>query len=275
MSIEAKGMSIDKKIGFIGNGNMASAIYKGMLSSGLSKPENIIVSALDPNKLEKKAKEIGFVAAKSNREVVEKSDIIFLAVKPQYLGDVMVDIRPAVNASKAFISIVAGWTNVKLKASLGSEGRVLRVMPNTPLLVGEGMSCLCAENDLTEEEFIYIQSVFAQMGQVEVLEEKHIAIFSGVAGSSPAYTYMYIEALADAACKWGLPRHIGYRVVAQAVLGAAKMVLETKEHPGALKDAVCSPAGTTIVAVQALEDRGFRAAVMDCVDRCTEKFNQL
>ena len=108
-----------------------------------------------------------------------------------------------------------------------------------------------------------------------MLEEKHIAIFSGVAGSSPAYTYMYIEALADAACKWGLPRHIGYRVVAQAVLGAAKMVLETKEHPGALKDAVCSPAGTTIVAVQALEDRGFRAAVMDCVDRCTEKFNQL
>ncbi|MBS6943366.1 MAG: pyrroline-5-carboxylate reductase [Clostridiales bacterium] len=266
---------MDKKIGFIGNGNMASAIYKGMLSSGLSMPENIIVSALDPNKLEKKAKEIGFVAAKSNREVVEKSDIIFLAVKPQYLGDVMVDIRPAVNASKAFISIVAGWTNVKLKASLGNEGRVLRVMPNTPLLVGEGMSCLCAENDLTEEEFIYIQSVFAQMGQVEVLEEKHIAIFSGVAGSSPAYTYMYIEALADAACKWGLPRHIGYRVVAQAVLGAAKMVLETKEHPGALKDAVCSPAGTTIVAVQALEDRGFRAAVMDCVDRCTEKFNQL
>lgn len=275
MSEETKGMSIDKKIGFIGNGNMASAIYKGMLLSGLAKPENIIVSALDPNKLAKKAEEIGFTAAKSNREVVEKSDIIFLAVKPQYLGDVMVDIRPAVNASKAFVSIVAGWTNVKLKASLGNEGRVLRVMPNTPLLVGEGMSCLCSENDLTEEEFIYIQSVFAQMGQVEVLDEKQIAIFSGIAGSSPAYTYMYIEALGDAACKWGLPRHVAYRVAAQAVLGAGKMVRDTGEHPGALKDAVCSPAGTTIVAVQALEDRGFRAAVMDCVDRCTEKFNQL
>ncbi len=163
---------------------LATAIWqvpfiKACYLPAFQSPKNIIVSALDPNKLEKKAKEIGFVAAKSNREVVEKSDIIFLAVKPQYLGDVMVDIRPAVNASKAFISIVAGWTNVKLKASLGNEGRVLRVMPNTPLLVGEGMSCLCAENDLTEEEFIYIQSVFAQMGQVEVLEEKHIAIFSG------------------------------------------------------------------------------------------------
>ncbi len=275
MSIEAKGMSIDKKIGFIGNGNMASAIYKGMLSSGLSKPENIIVSALDPNKLEKKAKEIGFVAAKSNREVVEKSDIIFLAVKPQYLGDVMVDIRPAVNASKAFISIVAGWTNAKTK-SLFRERRARSTCNAKHAIACWGRHELHMRRERFDGRRIrLIQSVFAQMGQVEVLEEKHIAIFSGVAGSSPAYTYMYIEALADAACKWGLPRHIGYRVVAQAVLGAAKMVLETKEHPGALKDAVCSPAGTTIVAVQALEDRGFRAAVMDCVDRCTEKFNQL
>ncbi len=162
-----------------------------------------------------------------------------------------------------------------MKSVLGQNCRLLRVMPNTPLLVGCGMSCLCHENDLTKEEFDFVQSVFSGMGRTMVLHESQIAAFASVAGSGPAYVYIFIEAMADAACKLGLPRNIAYEMAAQTCIGSGQMVLQTGKHPGELKDAVCSPGGTTIEAVYALEQGRFRATVIDAIDRCTEKFYKL
>ncbi len=264
-----------KRIGFIGAGNMATAIYSGILSHHLSDANDIFVSALHWDTLQEKARKFGFTAVKNNEEVIHNSDLVFLAVKPQYLAGVLEPLQPLIRREQAFISIVAGWTNDKLKQALGSNGRVLRVMPNTPLLVGQGMSCLCTEHDLTCEEFTYVQNVFEALGQVVMLEEKLIAAFSGLAGSGPAYVYMFIEAMADAGVKLGLPRALSYQLAAQTCLGSAEMVLKTGEHPGALKDAVCSPAGTTIEAVFALEQGGFRGTVIDAIDRCTKRFEQL
>ena len=264
-----------KKIGFIGAGNMATAIYSGILSHHLSDANDIFVSALHWDRLQEKAKKFGFVAVERNEEVIRHCDLVFLAVKPQYLADILQPLQPLIRREQAFVSIVAGWTNAQLKQSLGANGRVLRVLPNTPLLVGQGMSCLCKEHDLSEDEFAYIQNVFESLGQVVQLEEKQIAAFSGLAGSGPAYGYIFIEAMADAGVKLGLPRALAYQVAAQTCLGSAEMVLQTGAHPGALKDAVCSPAGTTIEAVFALEQGGFRGTVIDAIDRCTKRFEQL
>ena len=264
-----------KKIGFIGGGNMASAIYGGILENHIAAREDIHVFDINRDKLLADAQRVGFQPAQSNIALVQECDVIFFAIKPQFIAQVLEEIRPYVRKEQFFISIVAGWSNEKIKAGLGQTGRVLRVMPNTPLLVGEGMSCLCAENDLSEEEFAFAKQVFSGMGCIQVLPEKQIAAFASIAGSGPAYTYMFIEALADAGCADGLPRNLCYRIASQMVLGSAKMVLETQTHPGALKDAVCSPGGTTIEAVYALEKEGFRGAVMKAVKKCTEKFNRL
>ena len=264
-----------QKIGFIGGGNMASAIYRGILNNALTAPKDIVVYDIDADKLQSTAAELGITAATSNGEVVQSCAIIFIAVKPQFTQGVLDEIKPLITKENAFISIVAGWSNERLLAALGPNGRVLRVMPNTPLMVGEGMSCLCAEHGLTADEFTYVKSVFDHLGRTEILPEKQIAAFSGLAGSSPAYAFMMIEAMADAGCLLGLPRDISYRVSAQALLGSGKMVLESGSHPAALKDAVCSPGGTTIEAVFALEQGGFRAALIDAIVRCTDKFNKL
>ncbi len=262
-------------IGFIGAGNMATAIYTGILSNDLANAQDLILYDIDKDKLSATQQRIGCVAASSNEEVVEKSDIVFLAVKPQYLSGVAAQIKDHAREQQYFVSIVAGWSNEKLKNALGSKIRLLRVMPNTPLLVGCGMSCLCVENDLTKAEFDYVQSVFAGMGRTMNLHEAQIAAFASVAGSGPAYVYIFIEAMADAACKLGLPRNIAYEMAAQTCIGSGEMVLKTGKHPGELKDAVCSPGGTTIEAVYALEQGGFRATVIDAIDRCTDKFNRL
>ena len=264
-----------KAIGFIGGGNMASAIYGGILKNHLASPEDIHIFDINLDKLCSDAQRVGFCAAKSNIDVVQRCDVVFLAIKPQFTEQVLDEIRPHVRSEQFFISIVAGCSNEKLKAGLGASGRLLRVMPNTPLLVGEGMSCLCAEHDLSPQEFDFAKRVFSGMGRIEVLPEKQIAAYASIAGSGPAYTYMFIEAMADAGCADGLPRDLCYRIAAQTVLGSAKMVLETGQHPGALKDAVCSPGGTTIEAVYALEKNGFRGAVMKAIRKCTEKFNRL
>jgi len=264
-----------RTIGFIGAGNMATAIYTGILTNHLAEPSDLILYDIDENKLKATAAKIGCQAAVSNVDVVNKSDIVFLAIKPQYLTDVASEIKGMIRSEQVFVSIVAGWGNDKLKGILGSSCRLLRVMPNTPLLVGCGMSCLCMENDLSKEEFEYIQSVFSGMGRTMVLHEKQIAAFASIAGSGPAYVYIFIEAMADAACKLGLPRNIAYEMAAQTCIGSGEMVLQTGKHPGELKDAVCSPGGTTIEAVYALEQGSFRATVIDAIDRCTDKFNRL
>ncbi len=263
------------KIGFIGMGNMAQAILGGIIEKEVFPPEDLLAFDLDSEKLKDASLKFGFMLGDSNAELVKACDLIFLAVKPQYFAGVAKEICDLVTPEKAFISIMAGLSNDNIKAHLGEHARILRVMPNLPLTVGEGMTCLCAEHDLTLTEYALAVSTFSAVGRVEILSEKDISAFAAIAGSSPAYVFLFLEAMADAACMAGIPRSVAYPVCAQAVLGSAKLALSSQHHVAELKDMVCSPGGTTIEGVYALEQGGFRKTVMDSVLKAVEKFDRM
>ena len=255
-------------IGFIGMGNMGTAIIKGLLSHGFAAEELMFTDA-DKEKGRNKAKEMGVCFAESNLDCARKVNYLVLAVKPQYYETVLQEIRPAVNKDQIVISIAPGKTIDYLHKMLGEEIRIVRAMPNTPALLGEGMSGVCMNGEkFSQEEKAMIERFFCSFGKMEIVEERLMDAVVCASGSSPAYVYMMIEALADGAVKCGLPRDKAYAMVAQTVMGSAKMVLETGKHPGELKDMVCSPGGTTIAAVEALEEWGFRNALMKATDAC-------
>lgn len=260
------------KLGFIGAGNMGSAIVKGILSSHFLPAEEIAVYDVSAAQSERFASGTKITIAKTQDELIRLSDCVLLAVKPVYLKDVLEKARPLASG-KNFISIAAGWTFGMLTEILDEESgaRVLRVMPNTPAMVGEGFTALCEQTTLSAEAFAWAQDLFATLGEVAVLPESQFDAVVALTGSSPAYVFMFIEAMADAAVALGIPRALAYRAAAQAVLGSAKMVLDTNEHPGKLKDMVCSPAGTTIDAVASLERSGFRSSVIDAMLACAAK----
>ena len=246
------------KLGFLGVGNMGGAILRGILSAGYMEQEDIAVCRRNRRKLEELSDEFpGLTCTESAVELAEMCDVIILAVKPQYLGDILAEIRDEL-IGKAVISIAAGWTVDQLANALaGTNATYLRAMPNTPAMVGEGMTALCEDTTFDQDDFEFARGIFDGV----------IAI----SGSSPAYVYMMIEAMADAGVKEGLPRTMAYEMAAQSLLGSALMVLQTGRHPGELKDAVGSPAGTTIEAVEELERQGFRAAIMDAMKVCAQK----
>lgn len=262
------------KIGIIGMGNMGSAMLKGLLS--VYKKEDIIFTDVNEERMAQVTEEWGVAHAKTNAECAGSAKYIILAVKPQYFDPVLQEIQKGVTEKNVIISIAPGITINQLKEKLGDEKRVVRAMPNTPSLIGEGMTGVCYdEKSFSEEEKEDIAHIFRSLGKMRIVEERLMNAVVCVSGSSPAYVYMFIEALADSAVKYGLPRDAAYEMAAQAVLGSAKMVLETGEHPGALKDKVCSPGGTTIAAVSALEEFGFRNAVIKAVDACFQKCEKL
>lgn len=264
-----------KRLGLIGAGNMGGAILRGVLRSGLLRQEDVLVSAKTPATLEKlRADYPGVDTTLENREVARNSKMILLAVKPQFLGSVLTEICSE-TVGKAVVSIAAGWTMDMLSEALGDGAALLRAMPNTPVLVGEGMTALCAEHTFSAEDLDFVTRMFQGAGKTVVVPERLFDGVIAVSGSSPAYLYMMLEAMGDAGVREGLPRDMAYQLAAQAMLGAAKMLLETGEHPGRLKDAVCSPAGTTIEAVAALERTGFRHAVMEAMTACAEKSRQM
>lgn len=265
-----------KQLGFIGAGNMGSAILSGVLSRGVLSPEQVIVSAKTQATLDKlSAAYPGLTVTLDNRRVAAESDRVLLAVKPQYLGDVLMDIRTELT-EKAVVSIAAGWTMDMLhKALEGTAATVLRAMPNTPVKVGEGMTAICTEHDFSEADLAFVMKIFSAVGRAVLVPERLFDGVIAVSGSSPAYLYMMLEAMGDAAVREGLPRKTAYEMAAQTMLGTAKMMLEAGEHPGVLKDAVCSPAGTTIEAVASLERHGFRGIVMDAMAACAEKSRQM
>lgn len=261
---------MSKKIGFIGAGNMGGAIIGGIVTKGLYKKDNILV--YDKNK--EAVLRLGMDYA-DIREVC-KADILFLCVKPDIIYTVIDEIKGYVNKDAVIISIAAGQSIEKLSKAFGYEDiKLIRVMPNTPALVGEGMSAISKnvvmQKEENEEDCNAVIKIFESLGKAEIVAESLMDVVTGISGSSPAYVFMFIEALADAAVKGGMKREHSYVFAAQAVLGSAKMVLETKKHPGELKDMVCSPKGTTIEAVKVLEEKGLRAAVMDAVDACIKK----
>lgn len=261
----------DKIIGFIGAGNMGSAIIGGILHSSLATTSQLIASAHTPATLERIKTKFSIETTLSNETVAERSDILFLAVKPNKFDEVIPQISKHVKSTCIVVSIAAGKTIAAIESSFGKEIKLVRAMPNTPALVGEAMSALCTNSSVTADELKQVQTIFNCFGTSEVVPESLIDAVVGVSGSSPAYVYMFIEAMADAAVAEGMPRAQAYKFAAQSVYGAAKMVLKTGEHPGVLKDAVCSPAGTTIEAVAALEQGGFRNTVITAQRACSQK----
>ena len=262
---------MDKTIGFIGGGNMASAMIGGILKSGLAAKEQIIATAKTTKTTDSLSERFGISASTDNTAAAKQSDILFLAVKPYLFEEIIVEIKDYVRPETLIISIAAGQTLEKIEHVFEKNIKLVRAMPNTPALVGEAMSALCSNQNVTEDDLSDAKAIFNSFGKCEVVPESMMDTVIGVSGSSPAYVYMFIEAMADAAVADGMTRAQSYIFAAQAVLGAAKMVLETETHPGALKDAVCSPGGTTIEAVAMLEQLGLRSTVINAQRACVQK----
>lgn len=262
---------MDKRVGFVGVGNMGGAILKGLLSSGLVSANTIYVREHNEQKTAEVAKEFGVNGVSTVEQLATQTDILIVGVKPNVIKTVLKEIAPYLSEHTIIVSIAAGVTLEQLAMIVGAEKKIVRSMPNTPALVGAGISSLTPNLQVTEQELGWIKAIFSSFGTAEIVPEYLIHAVVGVSGSSPAYVFMLIEAMADAAVLGGMPRQQAYTFAAQAVLGSAKMVLETGMHPGHLKDMVCSPAGTTIEAVRTLEDKGFRSAVIEAMQRCMDK----
>ena len=264
-----------KNIGLIGCGNMAQAMITGIVSSKIVFGENVFVSDKDEEKLKYIKEKFNVNISKDNKEVAENSDIIILAVKPNKYGEVIQGIKDHVKKDVIIVVIGAGITIDYVEESFEKKLKIIRTMPNTPALVGEGMSAICYNELITENDLEDVVNIFKSFGKVEIIEEDLMDAIPAISGSSPAYVYMFIEALADGAVLDGVPRDKAYKMAAQSVLGAAKMVLETGEHPGELKDRVCSPSGTTIEAVYSLEKNNFRGTIMEAMRKCTDKTREM
>lgn len=262
------------KLGFIGAGNMARAIIGGVLHSGLVEPKEVIASDVSRDAIDHVSKTLGIETTTDNY-LAAQAEILFLAVKPIYLQQVLEEIKGDIPAETIIVSIVAGKDISWLEERIGSEHKIIRTMPNTPALVGEGITAVCPNEKIERKELEEVLSILQSFGKAEVVAESMMDAVVAVSGSSPAYVFMFIEAMADAAVAEGMPRAQAYQFAAQSVLGSAKMVLETGKHPGELKDMVCSPAGTTIEAVQSLENHGFRGIVMECMRACARKNREL
>lgn len=258
------------KLGFIGTGNMASAIMGGVIKNKVVAAEEIIGADLFAPGRERVKEQFGINVTANNKEVVEKAEVMILSVKPQFYADVINEIKDSIKENQIVITIAPGKTLAWLSEQFGKPVKIVRTMPNTPAMVGEGMTAACPNEHITEEELAYVKTILESFSKVEIVPERLMDVVTAVSGSSPAYVYMFIEAMADAAVSGGMPRAQAYKFAAQAVMGSAKMVLDTGKHPGELKDMVCSPAGTTIEAVRTLEERGFRSAVIEAMKVCED-----
>ena len=259
------------KIGFIGCGNMASAMIGRIIKNQVVAPADILASAKTEVSREKKKEELGIAMTADNREVAAFAEVLILAVKPFYYEDVIKEIRDVVADDTIVVSIAPGKKLTWIEGLFEKPLKIVRTMPNTPALVGEGMTGISYnKEEFTIEERDTIEQFFQSFGEVVTVPEHLMSAVVCASVSSPAYAYMFIEALADSVVKYGIPRQDAYKLAAQTLLGSAKMVLQTGEHPGKLKDNVCSPAGTTIQGVAALEEYGFRNAVIKATDKCYE-----
>ncbi|SKB80132.1 pyrroline-5-carboxylate reductase [Lachnospiraceae bacterium] len=258
------------KIGFIGCGNMGGAMMQGILDSGKCRAEDMITSDKSEAALKAKKEQLGINITTDNKEAAKFADILFLSVKPQFYESVIEDIKYVVTDKMIIVTIAPGKTLAWLSEKFGRELKIIRTMPNTPAMVKEGMIGMCPNSNVSKEDTELVRDICDGFAKTEVIPENLMDVVTAVSGSSPAYVFMFIEAMADAAVAGGMPRAQAYTFAAQAVLGSAKMVLETGKHPGELKDMVCSPAGTTIQAVRVLEEKGFRSAVFECMEKCLD-----
>lgn len=263
------------KIGFIGLGNMAKAIIKGMLDKQVADAGQLIGSATTERTVRETAERFGIETTQDNCRVAAEAEILFLAVKPQLFPPVIEQIKDCIDEKTLVISIAAGKTTAYIEQEFGRPLRLVRCMPNTPALVGEGCTGVCYHGQVTERDKEITQTLLSSFGRAIEVPERLMDTVGAVAGSSPAYVCMFVEAMADAAVAGGMPRKQAYEFAAQAVLGTAKLILETGKHPGELKDMVCSPGGTTIEGLRVLESAGMRSAVTDALCACIEKSKKL
>ena len=259
------------KVGFIGAGNMASAMIGGILNSKLLSPSNIIASAKTDKTLDSIKEKYEINTTKDSVSLVKECDIVVVGVKPNVYEEVLNEIKYYIGNEKIIVTIAAGVTIKSVEEIIGNDKKIIRTMPNTPALVNCGMSSLSPNKNICEQDINAVKTIFDSFGKSQIVEESLIDVVIGASGSSPAYAFMFIEAMADCAVSYGMKREMAYEFCAQSLMGAAKMVLETKKHPGELKDMVCSPGGTTIEAVKTLENEGMRSAVIKGMTACIEK----
>lgn len=262
---------MNKKIGFIGCGNMGSAMARGIARAEVDAPENILLFDTFPASAGKLSEEIGATVLPSAKDVAEQADYLVLAVKPYVYGEVLKEIAGHVKEDAVVVVIAVGISFDDIKGELGEDVKVVRVQPSTPAMVGESDTTLCPDDLVTPEQMDDILAILNSFGKTEILPEHLMDAVPAIASSAPAYAFMLIEAMADGGVLHGFPRDQAIRLAAQAVYGSAKMVLESGKHPAELKDMVCTPGGTTIEAVRALENGGFRKTVIDAVDACAKK----
>ena len=266
-----------QKIGFIGGGNMAAAIMGGIIGSGARAPSDVIVSDVNAASLKALGEKFGVGIARGNCEVAREAGLIVLAVKPQFYREVIEEIRADVLADgqKIVLTLPPGWTLARVEQAFSGPLKIVRTMPNTPALVGEGLTAACPNELVTDDEMERVLALLGSFGRAQILPERLFDVFAALCGSSPAFVFMVIEAMCDAAVREGMPRAQAYTLAAQAVLGSAKMVLELGQHPGALKDMVCSPGGSTIEGVRALEAGGMRTAFFEAIARSVAKNREI
>jgi len=269
----------NKKIGFIGGGNMAEALVKGILASSLVASKDIFISDLISDRLKYLSKEYKVKTTADNRELVQKSDILVLAVKPQTIKKVLESFLDLVDSSKNLISVAAGISINLIEDTLDVKGTkkisVIRAMPNTPALVQEGATAICGSKHSSKLDMKIAHHIFKAIGQTVDIEETHMDAVTGLSGSGPAYIFMIIEALSDAGVKVGLSREVSNLLTIQTILGSAKLVRDGGKHPGELKDMVTSPGGTTISGLHMLEEGGIRNALMNAVEMATQRSKEL
>jgi pyrroline-5-carboxylate reductase len=268
-------MSETLRIGFLGAGKMATALAQGWINAGLVTAKDICASDPVPAAGDHFTKATGAATVSDNRRVLTQSNIVVLAVKPQNMGELLAEIRAGVTGQHLLISIAAGITIQQIADAVGADKRILRVMPNTPCLVGASASAFAASPQATPADVQLMDRLLQSVGRAVQVPEKLLDAVTGLSGSGPAFVAVMIEALADGGVRMGLPRDLATLLAAQTLLGSAKMLLETGMHPGQLKDMVASPAGTTIAGLHALERGGLRAALIDAVEAATKRSIEL
>ncbi|XP_060681199.1 pyrroline-5-carboxylate reductase 3 [Hemiscyllium ocellatum] len=261
-------------VGFIGAGKMAFGIASGLLLSGNVKPEKVIASAPSNNNLYK-FKEAGMQTTHCNTSVVEKCHVLFLSVKPSLMSSILKEISPFVTPAHLIVSIAAGVTIETLEKLLPVGTKVLRMMPNLPCVVQQGTMVFCRGSNAKEQESAVLKSLLSSCGLCEEIPESYIDIHTGISGSGVAYVYVFAAALAEGGVRMGMPYELSKKMVAQTLLGAAKMILETEDHPEKLKSDVCSPGGTTVQGLYELEKGNLRCTVMNAVEAATKRAREL
>jgi pyrroline-5-carboxylate reductase len=266
---------LERTIAFIGAGNMAEALIKGLLRAGTARPDSIIATGRRQERLDTLQRTYGVRTTLDNVAAVREADVVVLAVKPQALDKLLIQVAPAADQKKLFISVAAGVPISVMERRLGQGMRVIRTMPNTPSLVGMGACALALGEHGTEEDMAVASRIFQSVGITTVVEENLLDAVTGLSGSGPAYIFLIIEALSDAGVKVGLPRYTAQKLAAQTVLGSAQLLIETNAHPGQLKDQVTSPGGTAIAGLHTLEAGGLRTTLINAVEAATRRSREL